>query len=80
MKTIEQNLSAPEVQGRSIRSVVALRPVADLLPTISPIRDLLESTTELERSNRVYSALSVGAVLIFTASVVVGFIGYICVF
>jgi hypothetical protein len=80
MKTIEQNLSATEVEGRSIRSVVALRPVADLLPTISPIRDLLESTTELERSNRIYSAISVGAVLIFTASVVVGFIGYIGVF
>jgi hypothetical protein len=80
MKTIEQNLSVAEVQGRSIRSVVALRPVADLLPTISPIRDLLESTTELERSNRIYSALSVGAVLIFTASVAVGFIGYIRAF
>ena len=80
MKTIEQNLSVAEVQGRSIRSVVALRPVADLLPAISPIRDLLESTTELERSNRIYSALSVGAVLIFMVSVVVGFIGYIRVF
>jgi hypothetical protein len=80
MKTIEQNLSAAEVQGRSIRSVDALRPVADLLPTISPIRDLLESTNELERSDRIYSALSIGAVLIFTASVVVGFIGYLRVF
>ena len=80
MKTTEQNLSAAEVQGRSIRSAVDLRPVADLLPTISPIRDLLESTTELERSNRIYSALSMVAVLIFAASVVVGFIGYIRVF
>jgi hypothetical protein len=80
MKTIEQNLSAAEVQGRSIRSAVDLRPVAELLPTISPIRDLLESTIKLERSNRIYSAISVGAVLIFTASVVVGFIGYIRVF
>jgi hypothetical protein len=80
MKTTEQNLSAAEVQGRSIRSVVALRPVADLLPTISPIRDLLESINELERSDRIYSALSIGAVLIFAASVVVGFIGYLRVF
>jgi hypothetical protein len=80
MKKIEQNLSATKPHGRSIRSVVALRAVADLLPTVSPIRDLLESTTELERSNRIYSALSVGVVLIFTASVLVGFIGYIRVF
>jgi hypothetical protein len=80
MKTIEQNLPATKPQGRPIRSVASLQPVADLLPTINPIRDLLESTTDLERSNRIYSAVSVAAVLIFVASVVVGFIGYICVF
>jgi hypothetical protein len=80
MKTIEQNMSATKSQVRPIRSAAALQPVADLLPTISPIRDLLESTTELERSNRIYSALSMVAVLIFAASVVVGFIGYIRVF
>ena len=80
MKTIEQNLPATKPQGQPIRSVTALQPVADLLPSINPIRDLLESTTDLERSNRIYSAVSVAAVLIFVASVVVGFIGYICVF
>ena len=80
MKTIEQKLSATTMPGQPIRSVAALQPVADLLPAISPIRDLLKSTSELERSNRIYSALSVVVVLIFVASVVVGFIGYIRVF
>ena len=80
MKTIEQNLPPTKTQGRAIRLVAGLQPVADLLPTISPIQDLLERTADLERSNRIYSVLSVAAVLIFVASVVVGFIGYICVF
>ena len=80
MKTIEQNLPATKTKARPSRSVAALQPVADVLPTNSPIQDLLESTAELERSNQIYSALSVAAVLIFLASVVVGFIGYICVF
>ena len=65
--------------GAAVRKTVTLQPVAQVLPSVSPIHDLLASTSALERGNRVYWAMYLAVLAILVASVAVGFAGYISV-
>jgi hypothetical protein len=80
MKTTEQNSVAEKPRSRPIGSVAVIVPLAGLLPSVGPLQDLLASTRALERSDRVYWKLNVLALVILTASVIVGFSGYIVSF
>jgi hypothetical protein len=63
-----------------LTKIIVLQPLAQVLPTVSPIRDLLASTQELDHENRIYWNLYLGIMAIFVAAVVVGFAGYIGAF
>jgi hypothetical protein len=76
MKKIEQNPVKEKPRTPPIRSVAVIVPLTDLLPSVSPIQDLLASMDALERGERVYRRLSVLALVILTVSIIVGFIGY----
>jgi hypothetical protein len=77
MKITEQNSVTQKPRTRPIRSVAVIVPLTGLLPSVSPLQNLLASTRALERSDCVYRKLNVLALVILTASVMVGFIGYI---
>ena len=64
----------------AVKKTVALQPVAQVLPSVSPIHDLLASTSALERGNRIYWAMYLAVLAILVAAVAVGFAGYISVF
>jgi hypothetical protein len=76
MKITEQNFVTEKPRTRPIRSVAVIVPLTGLLPSVGPLQDLLASTRALERSDRVYWKLNVLALVILTASVIVGFSGY----
>ena len=82
MQAIQSNQLTKEqaITGASVRETVALQPVAQVLPTVSPIHDLLASTSALERGNRIYWAMYLAVLAILVASVAVGYAGYISVF
>jgi hypothetical protein len=80
MKITEQNFVIEEPRSRPIRSVAVIVPLTGLLPSVGPLQDLLASTRALERDDRAYGKLNVLALVILTASVIVGFIGYILSF
>ena len=63
-----------------LTKVVVLKPLTEVLPTVSPIRDLLESTDALERENRIYWSMYRCILAMLVAAVVVGFAGYIGAF
>jgi hypothetical protein len=80
MKITEQNLVTEKPRTRPIGSVAVIVPLTGLLPSVGPLQDLLASTRALERGDRVYWKLNVLALVILTASVIVGFSGYIVSF
>jgi hypothetical protein len=82
MRAIQSNLVTKEqmTTAEPIRKTVALQPVAQVLPTVSPIHDLLASTNALERGNRIYWAMYLAVLAILVAAMAVGFAGYISVF
>lgn len=82
MQAIQSNQLTKEqaLAGAALRKTVALQPVAEVLPSVSPIHDLLASTNALERGNRIYWAMYRAVLAILVASVAVGFAGYISVF
>ena len=82
MQAIQSNQPTKEraIAGAPIRKTVALQPVAQVLPSVSPIHDLLASTSALERGNRIYWAMYLVVLAILVASVTVGFAGYISAF
>lgn len=82
MQAIQSNqlTKGQAITGAAIRKTVALQPVAQVLPGISPIHDLLASTTALEHGDRIYWAMYLAVLAIPVASVAVGFAGYISVF
>jgi hypothetical protein len=63
-----------------VEKASVLQPLSKVLPTVSPIYDLLASTNALERSNRIYWAMYSTMLAILIAAVAVGFFGYIAVF
>ena len=82
MQAIQSNQLTKEqvITGAAVRKTVALQPVAQVLPSVSPVHDLLASTSALERGNRIYWAMYLAFLAILVASVAVGFSGYISVF
>jgi hypothetical protein len=82
MQAIQSNQLIKEqaITAEPVRKTVALQPVAQVLPSVSPIHDLLASTSALERGNRIYWAMYLAVLAILVASVAVGFGGYISVF
>jgi hypothetical protein len=63
-----------------LTKVVVLKPLTEVLPTVSPIGDLLESADALERENRIYWTMYLCILAMLLAAVVVGFAGYISAF
>ena len=55
-------------------------PLTGLLPSVSPIEDLLASMEALDRGERVYWRLSGLALVVLTVGTIVGFIGYFSAF
>jgi hypothetical protein len=80
MKKMDQNPVKEKPRTQPIRSVAVIVPLTGLLPTVSPIQDLLASMEALERGERVYRRLSVLALVILTGGIMVGFIGYFSAF
>jgi hypothetical protein len=80
MKKIDQNPVKEQPRTQPIRSVAVIVPLTGLLPTVSPIQDLLASMEALERGERAYRRLSVLALVILTGGIMVGFIGYFSAF
>jgi hypothetical protein len=80
MKKMDQNPVKEKPRTQPIRSVAVIVPLTGLLPTVSPIQDLLASMQALERGERVYRRLSVLALVILTGGIMVGFIGYFSAF
>lgn len=64
----------------SLTKVIVLQPLTKVLPIVSPVTDLLDSTNVLERENRIYWTLYLGVLAILVAGVVVGFAGYMGAF
>ena len=80
MKKMDQNPVKEKPRTQPIRSVAVIVPLTGLLPTVSPIQDLLASMEALERGERAYRRLSVLALVILTGGIMVGFIGYFSAF
>ena len=80
MKKIDQNPVREKPRTQPIRSVAVIVPLTDLLPSVSPIQDLLASMEALDRGERVYWRLSALALVILTVGTIVGFIGYFSAF
>jgi hypothetical protein len=82
MQAIQSNQLTKEQAktADAVRKTVALQPLAQVLPSVSPIHHLLASTSALERGNRIYWAMYLAVLAILGASVTVGFAGYISVF
>jgi hypothetical protein len=80
MKKMDQNPVKEKPRTQPIRSVAVIVPLTGLLPTVSPIQDLLASMEALERGERVYRRLSVLALVVLTGGIMVGFIGYFSAF
>jgi hypothetical protein len=80
MKKIDQNPVKEQPRTQPIRSVAVIVTLTGLLPTVSPIQDLLASMEALERGERAYRRLSVLALVILTGGIMVGFIGYFSAF
>ena len=49
-----------KISSDLLTKVVVLKPLTEVLPTVSPIRDLLESTNALERGNGIYWTMYLG--------------------
>ena len=77
MKISEPNSVTEKPRTQPIRSVAVIVPLIGLLPSVSPLQDLLDSTRSWERDDRVYWKLNGLAVVILITSVILGFIGYI---
>jgi hypothetical protein len=69
-----------KTSSESLIKVVTLQPLTEVLPTVSPIGDLLANTNALDRENRIYWTLYLCILAIFVAAVAVGFAGYISAF
>jgi hypothetical protein len=80
MENTEQNPVKEKPRTQPIRSVAVIVPLTGLLPSVSPIQDLLASMEALERGERVYGRLSVLALGILTVGTTVGFVGYFSAF
>ena len=77
MNTINQDTAAEHPATTPARAV---QPLPVVLPGSSPTWLLLASTRQLERSERIYSVIGICVPVVFLASILVGFFGYISVF
>jgi hypothetical protein len=75
-----ENATMQKTSSDSLIKAIVLQPLTEVLPTVSPIRDLLESTKALERGNRIYWTMYLCILAMLLAAVVVGFAGYISSF
>jgi hypothetical protein len=75
-----ENAIMQKIPSDLLTKVVVLKPLTEVLPTVSPIRDLLESTDALERGNRIYWTMYLCILAMLVAAVGVGFAGYIGAF
>jgi hypothetical protein len=79
-RPLGRNAIMQKIQSDSLTKVFVLQPLTKVLPTVSPIGDLLASTNALEHENRIYWTLYLGILAILVAAVVIGFAGYIGAF
>jgi hypothetical protein len=67
-------------QPKKFGCSVNIRPLTSVLPTVSPIGDLISTTNRLRRADRIYGAANIAAVGTLAASLVDGFALYVSVF
>lgn len=71
-----EKFSQPKKFNRSIN----IRSLTSVLPSVSPIHDLLSTTNRLHCADRIYALANIAAVSTLAASLVYAFAVYVSVF